>query len=288
MFGPTWVWALPLAGLIPLAVVFRFRALPTLVIGSVLVVGPVMGFRLPWRQVFAKETRGIRIRVLTCNVDSQNLDAAALARLLDESRPDIVALQEWSPEHAQPVFGQQGWHVRAGKGTCLASRFPIKHVEALTDQEGWRDFISRYDLDSPAGEVHFFNVHLATPRPGLEAVLAHRWRGIPDLKVNIALRQRESEQASQWVGRCAGPVLIAGDFNIPSESNIYRDWWDHYADAFAEVGLGLGYSKFTRWYGIRIDHILADPGWHCRHCWVGLDVKSDHRPVIADLERIGH
>jgi endonuclease/exonuclease/phosphatase (EEP) superfamily protein YafD len=34
---------------------------------------------------------------------------------------------------------------------------------------------------------------------------------------------------------------------------------------------------------VRIDHILAGPGWQAERCWVGPDVGSPHRPVIADL-----
>ena len=34
---------------------------------------------------------------------------------------------------------------------------------------------------------------------------------------------------------------------------------------------------------VRIDHILAGPGWRCGRCWVGPDVGSPHRPLLADL-----
>ena len=49
------------------------------------------------------------------------------------------------------------------------------------------------------------------------------------------------------------------------------------------AGLGWGYSHYTNRTLLRIDHILAGPGWTCRRCWVGPDVNSEHRPVIADL-----
>jgi endonuclease/exonuclease/phosphatase (EEP) superfamily protein YafD len=39
----------------------------------------------------------------------------------------------------------------------------------------------------------------------------------------------------------------------------------------------------TRKTGVRIDHILAGHGWRCRRCWVGPNIGSAHRPVIADL-----
>ena len=34
---------------------------------------------------------------------------------------------------------------------------------------------------------------------------------------------------------------------------------------------------------VRIDHVLAGKGWNCVRCWVGPNVGSPHRPVLADL-----
>ena len=84
-----------------------------------------------------------------------------------------------------------------------------------------------------------------------------------------------------------GPLLLAGDFNLPVESAIYGQYWAQFSNAFSAAGLGLGHTKFTRWHGVRIDHILAGPSWRFRRCWVGPDVKSDHRPLIADVEWVG-
>jgi endonuclease/exonuclease/phosphatase (EEP) superfamily protein YafD len=81
--------------------------------------------------------------------------------------------------------------------------------------------------------------------------------------------------------------VIAGDFNMPTDSDIYQLYWSSYTNAFSAAGLGFGYTKFTRWHGIRIDHILAGPGWRCRRSWVGPDVGSDHRPVLAELTWVG-
>jgi endonuclease/exonuclease/phosphatase (EEP) superfamily protein YafD len=287
LFGPSWVWALPLIGLVPLAAVFRFRSLGVLFLGALVAAGPLMGFCLPWRQMLPKDKAGLHFRILTCNVDHVFLDAPAMARVLEELKPDIVSFQEWKEEHERPVFGNKGWHVRSGGGVCLGSRFPILHVQALQDEPGWRDVITRYDLDTPAGLVHFFNVHLETPRAGLEAILGRRFKGIPDLEANIALRNRESEMASRWVRSTEGPLIVAGDFNMSCGSRVFRRWWDDYSDAFTIAGFGPGYSKYTEWFGVRIDHVLTGPGWECRRCWVGPDVHSDHRPVIADLEWVG-
>ena len=89
------------------------------------------------------------------------------------------------------------------------------------------------------------------------------------------------------MGRVEGPTVIVGDFNLTDDSAIYRRYWSRYRDAFATAGLGWGYTKFTRRIGVRIDHVLAGPGWQFRNCWVGPDVGSDHRPVLADVFWVG-
>ena len=288
MFGPRWVWALPLAVLAPAALAIRPRVLWHLLAALVLVVGPVMGFRLPWGRLLAEETGGPGVRVLTCNTHGGRLDARALAELIAETRPDVVALQEWSGENEAAVFGRGEWFVRTDNPLGLASRYPIRGAEALGYHElGGKGSVVRYELETPGGTLHFFNVHLASAREGLEAVLQTRWRGIPAVRANTALRWHESEVVSRWAGEVDGPVLLAGDFNMPTVSAIYRRHWGHYANAFSAAGLGTGYTKFTPRSGIRIDHVLAGPGWRCRRCWVGPDVGSDHRPVLADLEWAG-
>jgi endonuclease/exonuclease/phosphatase (EEP) superfamily protein YafD len=74
-----------------------------------------------------------------------------------------------------------------------------------------------------------------------------------------------------------------GDFNLPVDSSIYGQVWNHYHDAFSQGGWGWGYTKWTSWYGIRIDHILYEKAWACTKCWVGPNIGSDHLPLVADL-----
>jgi endonuclease/exonuclease/phosphatase family metal-dependent hydrolase len=284
IFGPRWICALPLVLLVPAALGLRRRALVSLGIGALVVAWPVMGFCLPWERWLIDDMGGPRVRILTCNVENVDLNAHALRGIMDDAKPDIVAFQEWTDRHVDVLFGDSGWHVEGGSGLCLGSRFPIRKIESRQDEHGWRDVGIHYELETPWGTLHFFNVHLSTPRDGLEAMLGRRWRGGAELEANTAMRASESEELSQWVSRSQGHVVIAGDFNMPSESLVYKQAWGRYRDAFDAAGLGLGHSKFTRWYGIRIDHIDYGSGWNCRRCWVGPEVGSDHHPVLADLE----
>ena len=93
----------------------------------------------------------------------------------------------------------------------------------------------------------------------------------------------ESLLAHAFAIQSKGPLLVAGDFNMPEESAIYRRHWSGLNNAFSCAGYGFGTSKETRWHGIRIDHVLLGPGWSCLHTQVGPHLGGDHRPMVADL-----
>src|SRR6185437_11322246 len=49
LFGPRWIWAVPLALLMPVASARRRTALGPLAVALLLIVFPLMGFRVSWR-----------------------------------------------------------------------------------------------------------------------------------------------------------------------------------------------------------------------------------------------
>jgi endonuclease/exonuclease/phosphatase (EEP) superfamily protein YafD len=290
LFGPRWMALLPLVVLIPASALGPRRVLPPLAVGLALAVGPVMGFCLPWRSwLGAGSESHMRIRILSCNVHYANLHPDALFDLIAAERPQIVALQEWGPHHDAPATRLgAGWHVHRGESTCLISRFPILEVEALNrDQLGGKGDAVRYVLQGPAGPLSFLNLHPISPREGLQAMVDNPLRAARDVEANLEVRRRESEASSRWAASTQGPVLVAGDLNLPCDSAIYRRYWSEYADGFSIAGLGFGHTWFSRWHGVRIDHILGGPGLSFRRCWVGPEVGSDHRPLIADIEWTG-
>jgi endonuclease/exonuclease/phosphatase (EEP) superfamily protein YafD len=282
MFAPRWPWGVPLLLLAPLAY-FRPRVLWALLPGLVVVVVPLMGLCLPWRGLLGEPEGTLHCRVLTCNVHSSRFDAEALRSVIEGALPDIVALQDWSPAYQFRVFELEGWHVRREGQFCVASRFPIKEARLLDKPARATNAVFRTLHSTPAGDLYFFTVHLATPRDGLIAVRTKWWQGGPRLQANSDVRLSQSAAARAWINEVRGPVLVAGDFNTPTDSTIYSDFWSDFTNAFSEGGLGWGHTHYTNRTRLRIDHILAGPGWSCGSCWVGPDINSEHRPVIADL-----
>ena len=142
----------------------------------------------------------------------------------------------------------------------------------------------RYAIDVQGRSVTLLNVHLETPREGFEATLAGGIAGLGEFARVAEIRTAESALARALDDDTSDFVIVAGDFNMPEESAIYRRFWSGYANAFSEAGVGLGHTKATRWFGARIDHLLTNNLLEPVACWVGPSVGGDHRPLVAELE----
>jgi vancomycin resistance protein VanJ len=321
-YGPRWVVLLPLAVLLPMALAFARTSVTLLVVGVLIAIVPIMGFRM------AVPTEGVapstapsadRIRVLSLNAQGGGIVKLRLASILERYAPSMVAMQECGDELAAVAAQQRGWYTARYEGLCTMSRWPIAFADTMPRAAfvrvsrlgyGGTGIVIRYGIAHPAGPFQFVNLHLETARKGLESLLGNegvipdngtgvpspdeeqRVResgGIDRVALNRRIRESEAERASVWSARKMDevPVVIAGDFNMPVESSIYRRYWSGLTNAFDRKGLGFGFSKHEgSLLRLRIDHVLSAPKWfRVRGAWVGADVGSDHQPMIADLTR---
>jgi hypothetical protein len=139
---------------------------------------------------------------------------------------------------------------------------------------------ARYVIDTPQGAIRFVNLHLETPRKGLVGVFQF---DIGRVNENTLLRDIESRRTRSWLGEAEGSIVIAGDFNMPVESAIYRRDWSEFRNTFSEAGIGFGMTKDNGWIQVRIDHIITGADWRAKRVVVGPVVGRGHRPVVADL-----
>lgn len=289
LFGPRWVIALPLPVLSFLAVLVDRRFVVPLTVACLAMLVPLSGLNIPWGRLVPRgEDTAPAIRVLTWNMGGGvEPGPRPVAWVLEEARPDVAVLQECDDARlAQPAE----WHRHRTHDTCLLSRFPMVEVAVRDPTDMWKlagsGEIVRYTLETPIGLVELTNVHLETPREGLEAILASKLRGVPELQAKYAQRELEARVARRWVDEGArGLRLVAGDFNTTVESNLFRAYWSGFRDCYAAAGWGFGHTKHTRRIGTRIDHILAGDGLECVDARVGPWVGGDHAPVIATLRR---
>ena len=293
LYAPRWPSGIPLVALVPLALWLSRRSLAPLAAGTLIFLGPVMGLCIPYAAT--STPTAFRLRVLTFNAEEGVASIENIAELVRTFEPDVVALQE--RDRQRDNVWPEGWHVLADGEFLIASRFPLRDPRRFVCAHlklPWpaKDAL-RCIVQTPGEDVPFCTVHLYSPRFGLQEVLDRQTIVAPARRLTLSeetdWRRRESEDLKEWLDGFDRPTIVAGDFNLPTDSTIYQSCWSSFSNAFGIAGLGFGSTKIsgTGWasYGLRIDHVLLDtPRFACRHCWVGPDIGSDHRPLLADIE----
>jgi len=220
---------------------------------------------------------GIPLRVMTVNLWHGDATAELMAVIRTE-RPDLVSLQELTPE-AVTSLEQAGIRkllphaaLRPGpgvSGTALYGRAPFTGARALDRRSRFDMVRARYVHKGMALDVVAAHPSPPIPGPG-GAVAAWRWelgrlpRAAPDDGV---------------VG------LLVGDFNATLDHAALRRLLDTgYVDAADAVGNGLT----PTWQAslvppVSIDHVLVEEGIGVRAVRVHDIARSDHRAVVADL-----
>jgi vancomycin resistance protein VanJ len=282
LFGPRWIIGLPLIVLTPMALVFRPRLLVVLLVSVLIVAFPIMDYR--WRFTTPAATLARPMRVFTCNTHHQALNVEQLRQLLGETDPDIVALQEWGRDSISGLFGRSlPYFIQEGE-FAVASRYPLRSMEDGAAR-GDPDSSRLYEVHGPDGVFHFATVHLASPHGAFASAMhqAPGWFGL--IQENRENRRRGAADLENFHRRFGEELLLAGDFNLTTDSTIYRQYLGDFTDAFSEMGRGFGITYHLKWTVTRIDHILAGKDWQCRSAWVCRSVGSPHRPLMAEFER---
>lgn len=290
LYGPRWFPALALLGIIPALIVVPRRAALLALGGTAIVLFGLFDFRLGLgrRPASGRPT----IRVMELNADGPPGDLSRTLAAIKEYQPQIVVIPECGARLSEVLLHLPGFHFHAAiTSICFLSQGEIldwieRDPRHDIWQEGGSGVIVRVIVKTSAGPMRMGLVHLETPRKALEAYfdLSEIPKQGPATRANAQQREKESRLASDWMK--AGPsmpTIIAGDFNLPIESAIYRRYWSGYQNAFSQSGFGSGYTKHTRLVGVRIDHILSSKDVVPIRSFVGKDVGSDHLPLIADL-----
>ena len=287
LFAGRWVLLLPLAPLVPLALLVAPRALAPLAAAALVALFPFMGLRVG---SLGAARGGAALRVVSFNTAANPAFAPLLEQSLAEWDADVVLFQECSDALVAALGRRTEWHSAANGPLCIASRYPITESASMPREDlertleagfGGSGFVDRHTIAAPDGPVRVGNVHLETVRKGLESYGSADFRRFEG---NLVVREAESRRAREWL-RTQDASIVAGDFNMPVESRIYRDAWGDLTNAFSRAGRGFGYTRHNGWIRARIDHVLHDDAWSTRAARVLPDAGSDHRPVMAELGR---
>lgn len=288
LFMPRILWLLPL-GLLAITTFLAgsHRGRSWLLQGTTatIVIGPLMGLHVPMRNWTGERESGASLRVMTFNRAGTSVDAAGLAAYLDREQVDIVCFQETGREGVDPAF-LPGWS--KNQDGSIYTRYPVAKSWESSDLGGypeigfWPVRHSRLSIRHPSGvDVVIVSGHMPTPRSGMNLYLGGartaaarylewRWKQIGVLGAVLA------ETADQ-------PTILGADLNTTTDSPLFGLLRVGYRDAFEQAGWGYGYTRPANLPWVGIDHILVSGSCFVQRCWVGPDLGSDHRPVVADI-----
>lgn len=289
LFAPRWPWLVP--GILLAPLVFMGRRCRIVLVGIVLAGVLLLGVRLSVSSLVGRGRPDEPFTVATMNVGGSQ---EALYNLLSTHSSDVDAifLQEANSSATSGQF-PVGWSISpGGSGLSIISPHPMSDVEVLPRpyMPEWGASAVRCVVSTEEGAVRLVGVHLRTPRDGVDALIGKKLRGVPEMQQAIFERSEEARAVRNWIDRWEAapdaPMIVAGDFNTPVESWLYQRYWGDLSNAFGETGAGLGYTKRTRWHGIRIDHVLGNDAARIQDCQIGENLGSDHRPVLVTLDLV--
>lgn len=261
------VWRRPWLGLTALTGL----ALNVWVLASVLWVTPLPTLATP----------APTITLLQANLHDKNRDHARFLAYVDQTRPDVLALQEVTPHwisafHQTPALMRRYPYQKIGGGgdTALLSRLPLTQAK--------RVFMPPYDSylharvwpqGSGRPSAKAFTLLVIHPEHPTSGHAAHRQRRL----VTLLTAQRPG------LGR---PLMVVGDFNATPWSFQFRRLAHGLGvQDMARHGVGLVPTWPVGWGPLMIplDNCLVSPPLRVLRRETGPDIGSDHLPVLTTL-----
>ena len=241
------------------------------------------------------------VRVMSYNIHhgegvDRKFDLDRIARLIQEEKVDVVALQEIDrgvqrtkgvdiPAELARLTGMtclfsNNFHYQGGEyGNALLTRLPVVtwtnlHYRMLftNEQRGFLvatlrwDGRQSYNARSGTGILKVVSTHLDY-RPDH----AERLTNIVQLK-NFLAADLET------------PLVVAGDFNATPESLTHQAMTRSFSDSWEKAGQGNGFTISATKPTKRIDYIFyRGRGLAAVKAWVPHSEASDHLPVVTEF-----
>lgn len=255
------------------------------------------------------------MKIATYNVNGVNGRLPVLLRWLNESKPDIVCLQELKapqekfPEQAIKDAGYNAlWHgQKSWNGVAILAReAELKEITRVLPGDP-EDSHSRY-IEATVNGIIIGCLYLpnGNPAPG------------PKFDYKLQWFERLTIHAAELLAS-KKPVILTGDYNVmPTEKDVYKPerwvddalfrpetraafkklmeqgWTDAIRKLYPDETIYTFFDYFRNAYernaGLRIDHFLLSPKVSSRLVAAGVDHNvrgwektSDHAPVWIEL-----
>jgi len=257
-------------------------------LAMVLLVMPLAGI-LTWQEPKATAGDGFPVRIMTYNLHNGfNTDGylgmEALARVIEDNHPDIIALQEIS----------RGWVVsgRLDMLTWLSQRLNMPYVSGPTADPLWGNAIlSRYPIveynnyDLPPRDLFlrrgFTSAVVDLGGGNSLQVIATHFHHVGE---DSAIRQLQSPVIVDfWDG--AARTVILGDLNAePDDPEMEMLRQVGLVDTLAKMEPPPVYTFHSVNLYQRIDYIWVSPDLKVCEAYVPFSNASDHLPVVVVID----
>lgn len=249
------------------------------------------------------------VRILTYNthggVGYVGGGDAGVVKLVQETDPDVVCLQEFGAESARARPGTASRELdglgyrhiapspegRRETRRPILTRLPIEETALLPLSGGAESYATRAVVQGENGPFSIYNVHLvgfSSDRPwrGPSSILDPRdWLSFfRNSGGAYILRAEEASALREHLDVEELPHVVCGDFNTTSNQWAYHHVTDNLQDTFELAGEGWGKTYHARLPVVRIDYVFASQDWNVITSDVLTTGASDHRAVLAELE----
>ena len=236
-----------------------------------LLLGPIMGFHVSKQA--PRSASGLRLRVVSLNAASWDVDLVNLGRRTAELRPNILILQEmWWLKHLKSFrIGLPGMLFRGDgtgkRGVVVGSEYPISEVPLPPP-----DRTVGHIVDVSGQRVLVLSVHGKKSSSGYANPVA-----------SSALQEKQAQEIVDYIQAVGLPVILGGDFNGTPQAPLGNVLSRHLEDAFSQAGMGYGYTFPSRCPLVRLDRVMLTPGLAEVESFSLVDVGSDHLALVVDL-----
>jgi len=298
LYLPQHVFLLPLIVLTPAALLTEV----SLGAYAMLAISVIIFFwHVPFFPGMAGSPGQYQMKVITNNY-AQN-HGLRLQPFIDTEDPDIVTLQDAGNQGPAFQRSYPARTVRVEGQFVLVSKLPVTSA-ALLEWPRWRGapVAAEFTVNWQGRDVVIYSVHMPTPRSdfaklrglGLLKELAGRNRRRSDgmsFGEAMTARAQLARDLAGVFGREKRPFLAMGDFNMPPDGYVHRVIARSLSDCFEQTGRGFGFTFPCDTHNpltfggpwLRLDYVLAGPGWRVEECKVEPDRRSKHRAVAATL-----
>lgn len=239
---------------------------------------------------------GKSLKLMTYNIFFKNSAPSSIVYLIEQEKPDIIALQELTPNLQQKLNQrlQQQYPYQAvipligTHGLGIYAKYPLVDVQQIDNKVG-RPIAQIATVQLPnARSLKICNMHLASPAVAVEnpnKFWTYHYQ-------NYQMRQRQYQKiASQVLTNIdeeESITVLLGDFNTmrcePLFNNIRKEWQDSFDSTIGFNDCTFPNSQKIPFPFITLDYVLFRGNAKTEYSYVLQGGWSDHLAVVSSLQ----